>query len=71
MRHPRNDPAIYFFGLAALACLLVSLPATLAAMQLFHGDQAGVATLVFGIGAVGAELATLAIGERGAGGCCS
>lgn len=59
---PRNDPAIYFFGLAALACLLVSLPATLAAMQLFHGHEAGfVATFVFEIGAVGSELATLAI----------
>lgn len=57
-----KDRALVFFGLAALACLLVSLPATLAAMQLFHGNEAGVAaTLVFEIGAVGAELATLAI----------
>lgn len=59
---PRNDLALTFFGLAALACLLVSLPATLAAMQLFHGDYGGfVATFVFEVGAVGSELATLAI----------
>jgi hypothetical protein len=57
-----KDRALVFFGLAALACLLVSLPATLRAMQLFHGDYGGfVATFVFEIGAVGAELATLAI----------
>jgi len=62
MKQSRIDPALIFFGLASLACLLVSLPATLAAMQLFHGDQFGVAaTFVFEIGAVGAELATLAI----------
>lgn len=58
----KKDRALIFFGLAALACLLVSLPATLRAMQLFHGDYGGfVATFVFEIGAVGAELATLAI----------
>lgn len=58
----KKDKALIFFGLAALACLLVSLPATLKAMQLFHGDLGGfAATFVFEIGAVGAELATLAI----------
>lgn len=59
---PHRDRALIFFGLAALACLIVSLPATLRAMQLFHGDYGGfVATFVFEIGAVGSELATLAI----------
>lgn len=58
----KNDIALWFFGAAALACLLVSLPATLAAMALFHGSYGGIAaTLVFEIGAVGAELASLAI----------
>ena len=62
MKRPNSDTALWFFGLAALACLLVSLPATLAAMQLFHGNYIGVAaTFVFEIGAVGAELASLAI----------
>jgi hypothetical protein len=62
MKQPSKDLALWFFGLAALACLLVSLPATAKAMQLFHGSEGGiVATLVFEIGAVGAELATLAI----------
>jgi hypothetical protein len=57
-----RDRALVFFGLAALACLLVSLPATLRAMQLFHGWYGGfVAMVVFEIGAVGSELATLAI----------
>lgn len=59
---PFRDRALWFFGLAALACLLVSLPATLEAMQLFHGSYIGIAaTFVFEIGAVGSELATLAI----------
>lgn len=58
----KHDRALTFFGLAALACLLVSLPATLKAMQLFHGSYGGyLATFVFEIGAVGSELATLAI----------
>lgn len=62
MTNPKTDRALIFFGLASLACLIVSLPATLAAMQLFHGDYGGfVATFVFEIGAVGSELATLAI----------
>lgn len=62
MKQPTKDTALWFFGLAALACLLVSLPATLKAMELFHGDKAGIAaTFVFEIGAVGAELASLAI----------
>lgn len=58
----KKDRSLWFFGLAALACLAVSLPATLKAMELFHGSVGGaVATFVFEIGAVGAELATLAI----------
>jgi hypothetical protein len=58
----KKDHALTFFGLAALACLLVSLPATLKAMQLFHGSYGGyLATFVFEIGAVGSEIATLAI----------
>lgn len=57
----KGDRALIFFGLAALACLLVSLPATLRAMELFHGQAGIAATLVFEIGAVGSELATLAI----------
>lgn len=60
--NPWGDLALYFFGLASLACLAVSLPATASAMQLFHGREEGIAaTLVFEIGAVGSELATLAI----------
>lgn len=60
--HTHKDRALWFFGMASLACLLVSLPATAKAMQLFHGNAGGIAaTLVFEIGAVGAELATLAI----------
>lgn len=62
MTRVQKDIALWFFGLAALACLLVSLPATLKAMELFHGDRAGIAaTFVFEIGAVGAELTSLAI----------
>lgn len=62
MKRTSRDLALWFFGIAALACLLVSLPATAKAMQLFHGSEGGiVATLVFEIGAVGAELATLAV----------
>ncbi len=58
----KTDKALWFFGLAALACLAVSLPATATAMQLFHGSAGGIAAMaVFEIGAVGAELATLAI----------
>jgi hypothetical protein len=58
----RTDPALYFFGLGALACLIVSVPATAAAMKLFHGLYWGiVATVVFECGAVGSELSTLAI----------
>ncbi len=62
MKRPSRDLALWFFGLSALACLSVSLPATAKAMELFHGNLEGIAaTLVFEIGAVGAELATLAI----------
>lgn len=63
MKHRlRTDPALYFFGLGALACLIVSIPATATAMELFHGVYWGVvATVVFEIGAVGSELSTLAI----------
>ena len=58
----RRDPAIYFFGVVAILCLIVSLPATKEAMELFHGAWWGVAAMVvFEIGAVGSELATLAI----------
>jgi hypothetical protein len=62
MKPLRKDPALWFFGLVALACLSVSIPATLIAMELFHGatwDKPAV--VVFEIGAVGAELATIAI----------
>lgn len=63
MRTPlHKDPALYFFGLVALACLSVSIPATLIAMELFHGATWGKpAVIVFEVGAVGAELATIAI----------
>lgn len=58
----KTDRALWFFGLASLACLAVSIPATATAMRLFHGDRGGLAaTVVFEIGAVGSELATLAI----------
>lgn len=58
----KRDLALYFFGIAALLCLLVSLPATATAMELFHGWWWGLlATAVFEIGAVGSELTTLAI----------
>lgn len=57
-----KDAAFWFFGLVALACLVVSIPATLIAMELFHGETWGKpAVIVFEIGAVGAELATIAI----------
>ncbi len=58
----KKDLALIFFGLGALACLVVSIPATATAMELFHGYRWGVlATGVFEVGAVGSELATLAI----------
>lgn len=58
----KRDLALCFFGLGALACLGVSVPATATAMELFHGYWWGiVATAVFEIGAVGSELTTLAI----------
>lgn len=59
---------LVFFGAGTLLTLGVSLPATYAALALFHdgGDGWGVALsvfalLVFEFGAVGAKLATLAI----------
>lgn len=62
MKLRRIDPALAFFGLGALACLLVSIPATSTAMDIFHGDRWGwVATGVFEVGAVGLELMSLAI----------
>jgi DNA-binding transcriptional regulator YiaG len=63
MKKPLStDPALWFFGTVALACLTVSIPATSAAMRLFHGVGWGLAAVVvFEIGAVGAELATIAI----------
>lgn len=61
-KKPYTDPAFVFFGVVALACLTVSIPATLIAMELFHGETWGKpAVIVFEIGAVGAELATIAI----------
>lgn len=61
-KKPYTDAAFIFFGLVALACLTVSIPATLIAMELFHGETWGKpAVIVFEIGAVGAELATIAI----------
>lgn len=58
----KRDPALLFFAVGALFCLIVSVPATGTAMQLFHGQWWGVlATAVFEVGAVGSELATLAI----------
>ena len=57
-----HDPALWFFGIVMLACLSVSLPATLIAMELFHGATWGKpAVVVFEIGAVGSELASIAI----------
>lgn len=63
MRKPLHlDPALWFFGVVMLACLSVSLPATLIAMELFHGATWGKpAVVVFEIGAVGSELASIAI----------
>ena len=59
-RFRRSDPALVFFAIGALACLLVSIPATSAAMDLFHGKNWGwVATGVFEFGAVGLELMSL------------
>lgn len=56
----RTDPALIFFALGTLACLIVSIPATSEAMDIFHGDQWGaVATGVFEFGAVGLELMSL------------
>ena len=53
----RADPALLFFAAGALACLLVSIPATAAAMEIFHGARWGrIATGVFEFGAVGLEL---------------
>lgn len=58
----RTDPALIFFALGTLACLIVSIPATSIAMDIFHGETWGVvATGVFEIGAVGLELMSLAI----------
>jgi len=61
---------LVFFGACALLTLAVSIPATYAALSLFHdvGGAWGVALsvfalLVFEVGAVGAKLATLAIPE--------
>lgn len=57
-----KDLALWFFGIVAFSCLVVSIPATSAAMVLFHGSEWGfAAVVVFEIGAVGAELATIAI----------
>lgn len=64
-----RDPALLFFGGAALLLLLVSMPATYAMVAPFHagnGDRAGIvlalATLLaFEVGAVGCKLVTLAI----------
>lgn len=60
--------ALVFFGAGTLLTLGVSLPATYAALALFHNDGAwtgvvlsGFALLVYEFGAVGAKLATLAI----------
>jgi len=58
----RRDWPLWFFAVAAGASLLVSLPATSAAMQLTHGGGWWVAAVaVFEIGAVGLELMTLAV----------
>lgn len=60
MKWKRTDPALIFFGVGALACLIVSIPATATAMDLFHGALWGmVATGVFEFGAVGLELMSL------------
>lgn len=60
--------ALAFFGAGTLLTLGVSLPATYAALALFHDDRGGwgwvltlFALIVFELGAVGAKLATLAI----------
>lgn len=58
----RRDWPLWFFGVAALLSLAVSLPATSAAMQLTHGWGWWLAAvLVFEVGAVGLELMTLAV----------
>lgn len=55
-----RDPALWFFGIGVLACLVVSLPATTTAMMLLHGGTWGIiAMIVFEFGAVGAEIASL------------
>lgn len=62
-----RDIASWFFGVAALLTLIVSLPATYAVLEPFHNSgQAGTllalfAVMVFEIGAVGAKLITLAV----------
>lgn len=62
MKKLKIDLATAFFALGALACLIVSIPATSAAMDIFHGQTWGwVATAVFELGAVGLELMSLAI----------
>ena len=56
------DLAAWVFGLLALLCLIVSAPATLIGMQLFHGLVWGwFAMVVFECGAVASELMTLSI----------
>ena len=55
-----RDPALWFFGIGVLACLVVSLPATSRAMMLLHGGTWGIiAMIVFEFGAVGSEIASL------------
>lgn len=62
MKKYTTDPAVLFFAVGALFCLIVSVPATSAAMDIFHGSEWGwVATAVFEVGAVGLELMSLAI----------
>lgn len=66
----RRTLASAFFAACALLSLAVSVPATYAALRLFHDTGGGwgaalsaFALIVFEVGAVGAKLATLAIPE--------
>lgn len=62
-----RDPAVQFFGIAAVLTLAISVPATWAGLAPFHATGPDdvllptAAMLVFEIGAVGAKLITLAV----------
>ena len=58
-----HDTAVWFFGVAALLTLAVSIPATFALLRPFHDGWwlSLFAMIVFELGAVGAKLITLAV----------